>query len=110
MNHEIDVVQQDPFGLLVALDVRGADAGLPESLLYFIGDGLNLPGVATGANNKEVGEAARGLVQLEDGLILGLFGRARFDRLIDLPFHFGFFCRHVTSKVLRARCSVLSRP
>jgi hypothetical protein len=47
VDHEVHVVEQYPFGLLVALGVGRTQARLSESLLYFIGDGLNLPGVAT---------------------------------------------------------------
>ena len=64
MHYKIDVIEQHPFGLFVAFDVGRSGAGLPESLLYLIGDGLNLPRVATGANNKKIGKPAGGLVEL----------------------------------------------
>ena len=98
MDHEINVVQQDPFGLPVALHVRGPDAGLPESLLYLIGDGLNLPRVATGTNNKEIGKPAGGLVERQNGQILSLFGLASRHRLVYLLLDFGFLSCHGTSK------------
>jgi len=97
MDYKIDVIEQHPFGLFVALDVRRADPGLPESLLYLIGDGLNLPRVATGANNEEIGESARGLVQLEYRKLLGLFRLARLHRFIHLFLYVGLLGRHVTS-------------
>ena len=74
MNHEVNVVQKHPVGLVVALDMGGTDSGLPESLLYLIRDGLNLPRVATGTDKKIIGECSRGLIHLQDGDILGLFG------------------------------------
>ena len=77
MNHEVNVIQQHPVGLLVPLDIGGADSGLPESLLYLIRDGLNLPRVATRADDKVIGERPGGLVHLQDGDVFGLlcFGR-----------------------------------
>ena len=74
MNHEVNVVQQYPVGLVVALDVGRADSGLSESLLYLIRDGLNLPRVATRADNEVIGECSGGLIHLQNGDFLGLFG------------------------------------
>ena len=77
MNHEVNVVQQYPVGLVVALDVGRADSGLSESLLYLIRDGLNLPRVATRADDKIIGERPGGLVHFQDGDVFGLFGFGR---------------------------------
>lgn len=81
MNHEVDVIQQYPVSLLVALDVGGADSVLPESLLYLIRDGLNLPGVATRTDDKVISKRPRGLVHLQNGDVFGLFGFGRLYRV-----------------------------
>ena len=64
MNYKIDVIEQHPLGLVVAFLVGRFDPRSGESLLYLIGDGLNLPGVATGANNKIVSERPGPLIHL----------------------------------------------
>ena len=81
MNHEVNVVQQHPVGLAVALDVGRTDPGFPESLLYLIRDGLNLPRVATRADDKVISERPRGLIHLQDGDVLGLFCFGRLYRI-----------------------------
>lgn len=81
MNHEVNVVQQHPVGLVIALDMGGTDSGLPESLLYLIRDGLNLPGVATRADDKIIGECPGGFVHLQDSDVFGLFGFGRLYRV-----------------------------
>jgi hypothetical protein len=79
VNHEVHVIQQYPVGLAVALDVGGTDSGFPESLLYLIRDGLNLPRVATRADDKVIGERPGSLIHLQDGDIFGLFGFGGLD-------------------------------
>jgi hypothetical protein len=81
VNHEVNVIQQHPLGLVVALDMSRADSGLPESLLYLIRDGLNLPRVATRADDKVVGERPGGLIHLQDGDVFGLLGFGRVYRV-----------------------------
>lgn len=96
MDHEVHVVQQDPLRLFVALDVGGPQTGAGESLLHLIRDGLNLPRVATGANNEIIGEAAGRLVQFEHGEVLGFFFLGGGQRIGDLPLQF-ILLRHETS-------------
>jgi hypothetical protein len=81
VNHEVNVIQQHPIGLVITLDVGGADSGLPESLLYLIRDGLNLPRVATRADDEIIGERPGGLIHLQNGDVLGLFGLGRLYRV-----------------------------
>ena len=81
MNHKVHVVQQHPVGLVIALDMGGADSGLSESLLYLIRDGLNLSGVATRADDKVISERPGGLIHLQDGDVFGLFGFGRLYRV-----------------------------
>ncbi len=91
MHDKVYVIQQDPLGLVVPLDMRRADACVTESLLDFIGDGLNLSRVATRADKKIVGEGAAGFVQFQhrDFLSLLLLGSA--DRFQYLVSDFGSF-------------------
>jgi hypothetical protein len=84
VNHEVHVIQQHPVSLLVALDRVGVDSGLPESLLHLIRDGLNLPRVATRADYEVIGECSRGLIHLQNGDILGLFGFGGLNGFLQL--------------------------
>jgi hypothetical protein len=74
MDYEIHIVKQHPVGLVITLDVRRPQAFPRESLLYLIRDGLNLPRVATAANDEKVGKAAGGFVEFEQSDIGGLLG------------------------------------
>jgi hypothetical protein len=74
VDDKIHVVQKHPVGLAVALDVGGSDSALRESLLYLIRDGLNLPRVATRADDKVIREGPGVLIHLQNGDFLGLFG------------------------------------
>lgn len=96
MDHEVHVVQQHPLRLLIALDMSGPQPGAGESLLYFIRDGLNLPRVATGADDEIIGEAAGRLVQLEHGEVFGFLFLGGGHGIGDLPLQFSFL-RHETS-------------
>jgi hypothetical protein len=51
---------------------------------------LNLPGVATRADNKIIGKATRGFVEFEDGDIVRLFLLGGCNGVHDLPLQFGF--------------------
>ena len=66
MNYKVDIIEQYPLRLVVTFHVRRPLPGAAESLLYLIRDGLNLPGVATRAHHKIIGEGAGRLVQLQD--------------------------------------------
>ena len=74
MNHEVDVIQKHPLGLAIPLDVGGTNPGLPESLLYLIRDGLNLPRVATRADDEVISKRPGRFVHFQDGDIFGFFG------------------------------------
>jgi len=74
VNHEVNIVQQYPVGLVIAFDVGRTDSGLPESLLYLIRDGLNLSGVATRADDKVISKRSGGLIHLQNGDVFGLLG------------------------------------
>lgn len=101
MDYEINVVQQDPLGLLIALNVSGPEAGVRESLLYLIRDGLNLPGVATGADDEVIGKTARCLIQFEDGEVLGLLFLGGGNGIGDLLLQFGFLSHETSAKPVR---------
>jgi hypothetical protein len=101
MDHEVHVIQQDPLGLLVALDVRGPESGAGESLLYLIRDGLNLSGVATGADDEIIGEAAGRLVELEQGDVLRLFFLGGGNDIGDLPLQFVLLSHETSATTMR---------
>jgi hypothetical protein len=102
MDDEIHVVEQYPLGLLVALDADGPEAGfLAKSLLDFIRDGLNLPGVATAADDKKIGEGAGSLVQLEDRHFLGFFFLAGGDSVRDLTLEIVGFVHRASERGIR---------
>ena len=100
MNYKIDIIEQYPLRLVVAFYVRRPFPGATESLLYLIRDGLNLPRVATRADDKIIGERPRGFFQLQDGDVFRLFVFARVDgfqhlgsAVIDFPGHSTSFVR-----------------
>jgi hypothetical protein len=97
VDDEIHVVEQNPLRLLVALHVGGTQTRSRESLLYLIGDGLNLPGVATGADDKKISKPAGGLVELEHGDVFRLFFLGGGDGVHHLALQF-VFLRHETSE------------
>jgi len=74
VNHEVDVIQKHPLGLVVPLDVGRSNSGLSESLLYLIRDGLNLPRVATRADDEVIGERPGSFVHFQDGNVFGFLG------------------------------------
>jgi len=71
VNYKIYIIEQHPLRLLVAFDIRRPLTGTAESLLYLIRDGLNLPRVATRADNKEICERAGILVQFQNCDVFG---------------------------------------
>ena len=81
MNQHVAVIGQDPFGLGIAFDTGRQLAGLLFELHRdFIANGLNLPLVGAGADDKEVrkrGNAGE-VENLDVGRLLG-FGGADGD-------------------------------
>src|ERR1035437_1960534 len=85
MNDEVDVVKQHPLRLFVALGVSYAQAECFQSLVYGVGNGLDLPGIRAAAHHKIVGEGSRVFFQLENRDILRLFvlaGEEGFSHLV----------------------------
>ncbi len=72
MHHEIDVIEQHPFSLAIAFNVRRPLTGFLQSQLDFVGDGLNLPRIGAAADHKVIGECSRIFFEFEDGKFLGL--------------------------------------
>ena len=66
MNYKIDVIEQYPLRLVVTFNVRRPFPSTTESLLYLIRDGLNLPRVATRADDKKICERAGRFIQLKN--------------------------------------------
>jgi hypothetical protein len=73
----IAVIQQNPFGVLISLDARRIFAQLLQLDLDFVGDGLNLAGVGTAADDEKVGEGGY-FAKVED---LDIFGLLRLGGL-----------------------------
>ena len=78
VNQIVAVVGQDPFGGVEALDVHRILAPLAQLQPHFFTDGLDLAGVAAGADHKKVGKRGH-LAQVEHADISGLFGLGRVD-------------------------------
>ncbi len=106
MHDKIHVIQQDPLGLVVPFRVGRTQASLCESLLYLIRDGLNLPRVATRADDKIVGKAAVRLVEFERGnvsrLLLFAGGYGGGDLVLEVGLG-GFRFGHRPSVSFRRR-------
>src|SRR5579859_1469233 len=91
VQHKMNVVQQNPFRLVVAFHAVGALAGLGELLLHFIGDGLYLAWVGAGAEDKVISKSAARAVHLQNGYVFTFFAFNGLDRernlLPDLETH-----------------------
>jgi hypothetical protein len=74
VNHEIAVVHQNPFGILMAFHAcwKLAVVGL-QGLIDFVANCLVLAGVCAGANNEVVGKTCD-VSEIQDDNILRFFG------------------------------------
>ena len=90
MDHEVHVIEQYPLRLAVAFHVGRLHPGICKSLLYLIRDGLNLPGVAAGADYEIVGKRPGVRFQLQNLDIFGFFGVAGLKSLQNCHAGFGF--------------------
>jgi hypothetical protein len=86
VDDEVYIIQQHPLRLFVALGVRHAQAKRLQSVIYRVGNRLNLARIGSAAHHKVVGECSRILFQLENRNVLGLFILASEDGFIDLAF------------------------
>ena len=104
VNNEVDVIEQNPLGLVVALGVRGVEAEAAlKTELDFVGNGLDLARVGAAAENEIVGEGAGVFVEFEDGDVFGflvLGGGDGFDHLAA-----GFVNLHERRDGLRGDCN-----
>src|SRR5438874_2126628 len=57
VDDEIEVVEQDPFGSIVAFDVRRLGPVFRKRFHDAVGDGANLPGVRARADDEVIGKA-----------------------------------------------------
>ena len=73
MDHEVDVVEQDPLGLAIALDVGGVEAGFFQAKFDFVGDGLDLARVSSAADHEVIGESSGTFFEFQDGDFFGFF-------------------------------------
>jgi hypothetical protein len=79
VDNEVEVIDKHPFGALIALEVRRAHVFGFERLFDGIGNGMDLPRVRAGANQKVVGERAS-LPEVEHDKVGRLFVARRRDR------------------------------
>ena len=84
MDDEVDVVEQHPLRLFVALGVSHAETEPLQTLVHGIGNRLDLPRIGPTTHHKIVRERSRILFQFENRHILGLFFLASEDGFIDL--------------------------
>ena len=91
MNHEIHVVEQHPFRLLVTLHMSRMQARFVQSLLDLVGDRLNLAWIRATADHKVIGEGARSFFQLKYGDFFGLLFLACADSFRYLSLQIVFF-------------------
>jgi len=74
MDHDVDVIEQNPLSLTPAFDRGGVEAEvLLQAKFNFIGDGYDLAVICSGGDEKEVGETGVCGVELEDASIFALF-------------------------------------
>jgi len=72
VNQEVAVIQQNPFGVLIALHAIGTLPKFAKLRLHFVGNRLNLPRVGAAGNDEKVGKRGD-VAQVQNGDILGLF-------------------------------------
>ena len=84
MQDKVDIIQQDPFRLVVAFHAVGALAYLFQLLLDVICNGLELPGVRAGANNKIVSKRSAVPVHFQNDNVFALLGFNGFYRTRNL--------------------------
>ena len=58
VNQEVAVIEQHPFGVLVAFDALWALAQFAELRFDLVGDRLDLPGVRAATDDEKVGEGS----------------------------------------------------
>ena len=75
MDHKIDIIEQHPLGLPVALDVRGPQSRCLQTQLHFVRNGLDLPRIGPAAHHEIVGKRSRPFFQLQYGNFFCLFSR-----------------------------------
>ena len=83
VDDEIEVVEQNPFGAVVAFDVRRLDPLVGERFHHAVRDRAHLPRVRAGRDQEEIGEAG-GFPQVEHRKIDRLLVFRRANRPIDL--------------------------
>src|SRR5947209_4473550 len=85
MDHEVHVIKQHPFGLVVTFNAVGARVSLFEQPLYFVRNGLDLARIGACADNKVIGKCSGVPVHLQDGQVFAFFVLNSFDRQDYLP-------------------------
>lgn len=78
MDHEIDVVEQDPLGGRLSLHMAGSGSGLLQDPLDPFGDGLHLAAAPAMTDNEVVGYGPQ-IAQIQGDEIEGLPVERRRD-------------------------------
>lgn len=86
MDHEIDIVDQDPLGVVVALDIVGTDPHLFQAHFDLVRDGLHLPRIRSATQHKVVGK--RPFFHFQDAELFGLLFEAGLNGGGDLLLQF----------------------
>ena len=104
MHHKIYVVEQYPFGLVVAFFVGDALAHLLQPPLDFVGDGLHLPRVDSTANQEIVRKSVRFFFHFKNRNTFRFLILASRHGFGYLPLQF-FFLQFILLHKLRCRHS-----
>ena len=78
MDQVVAVIDQDPVGVLVAFDAQRIFAALFQLEPDLIADGLNLAGIGSRADNKEIGESSD-LTEVQNPYVESFFGSGRLS-------------------------------
>jgi len=84
MDHEVHVIHQHPFSLVVSLDVGRPHARAFQPQFHFVGNRLDLPGIGPAAQEEIVGKRSRPFFHFQDAEFFGLFFEAGLDGGSDL--------------------------
>ena len=74
MHHEIAVINQNPFGVLITFHARRGITMTLQLLNHFVGDRLHLSPICAGTDDEEIGKAGD-TRKIENDNIFSLFVR-----------------------------------
>jgi len=101
VDYKVDIINQHPLGLVVALDVCRAQSRVFQAQFYFVGNGLNLPRISPAAQHEVVGKRSRPFLHFQDTEFFALFFKAGLDNSGDLLLQFALLHSVVGKLVVR---------